>query len=278
MTLPMLVGAQKLFLRVSESVGFARALDEAVRTAPIPVHIVLCPSLLSLHAVAECLRGSPVSIAAQTFHHADGGAHTGQVSLGEIVDIGVGYAMVGHWELRDEQAETDASVTRKLEQCVAHGVAPIVCIGETTEERSAGLATEALERQIDRLLGAGLPAGAAGTVVIAYEPRWTLPSSGDHAIRAGARVVDETCAAIREMLTRFGTDIATRIRILYGGGVNERSAAILLDEFHGDGVLVGRASTRLPAFLEIARALAYSAAVAPTTMAGGSPSTRQIDA
>jgi triosephosphate isomerase len=258
---PLLIGAQKLFLSVSESVAFARELHEAVRHAPLPVDLLLCPSLLSLSAVADVLRGSAIAVGAQTFHHAEGGAHTGQVSLLDVLGLGVRFAMIGHWELRDEQGETDATVARKVDQCLAHAITPILCIGETAAERDAGHAHDVVTRQLAAFCGTAGPAlDKGGTVILAYEPQWPL-AAGEQPLRAAVRLVDATCASMREKLTDLlGPGPASRVRLLYGGGVNERTARVVLEELHIDGVLVGRASTRLPAFLEIAQLMTRSPA------------------
>jgi triosephosphate isomerase len=255
---PVVVGVQKLFLPVSESIAFARAFAQAVHGSPVAFEVTLCPSLLSLAQVVQALDGAPVTVAAQAFHQIDGGAHTGQVSLRDLVGIGVRTAMINHWEMRQEQAETDSSAACKIHDCLAHGVAPIVCIGETAADREAGRAHDVLERQIDGLFQRVDDAGdAVESIAIGYEPRWPLSAAGESALRSDTRAVNETCAAIREMLAdRFGAALASRMRILYGGGVSESSARIVFEEFQGDGVLVGRASTRLPAFLQIINAAA----------------------
>lgn len=250
----IVVGSQKLFLPFAQSVELAKSLNTALRADPLRLNVIVCPSVVSLAHVAEILRGSDVSVAAQVFHQECGGPFTGQMSLRDLRDLGVQCALIGHWETRDLLAETEVAMARKIQQCLAHGIAPLVCIGETREERDAGLAYDALARSLSTLFAPASGRPGVENITIAYEPRWSLPTEEEVDLRAAAKVLDATCAAIREMLADvFGPEPASHMSIVYGGGVTERSAPAVLEEFHGDGVLLGRASTGLQSFLTIAR-------------------------
>jgi triosephosphate isomerase len=218
----------------------------------LPFDVLICPSLINLAHVAAALGRSQAYVGAQNFHQEDSGPFTGQVSLRELMNLNILHVMVGHSELR-QQGETDDVVRNKIELCLKHSMAPIVCLGESKDERTPGKTYQNLELRITSLFPDSI-AGRypADSIIIAYEPTW-IPLSGDDArLQLGARIVNDTCSAIREILINlFGPQAGESIRILFGGGVNETTAKTLIQELRVDGLLIGRASVNIASFLHI---------------------------
>ncbi len=209
--------------------------------------LLVCPPAPLLVPVGEALHGSAIGLGGQDCHSERAGAHTGDISAEMLADAGCGYVLVGHSERRAEHGEGDATVRAKAEAAQAAGLIPIVCVGESAEERTAGRALAVIERQVshslprpgepsDRsLLGAGETSG----LVIAYEPVWAI-GTGRTATPAD---VAEAHAHIRALLADLlGAAAAGALRILYGGSVKPDNAAELLSVAGVDGALVGGAS------------------------------------
>jgi triosephosphate isomerase (TIM) len=249
---PIIIGAQKLFLSLLDSIQFSRELKASLSGKSLPFDILICPSLINLAHVAAALGQSQAYVGAQNFHQEDSGPFTGQVSLRELMNLNIFHVMIGHSELR-QQGETDDVVRNKIELCLKHRMAPIVCLGENKDERTPGKTYQNLERRITSLFPDSVARKyPADNIIIAYEPTW-IPLSGDEArLRLGARIVNDTCSAIREILIDlFGPQAGESIRILFGGGVNESSAKTLIRELQLDGLLIGRASVNIVSFLHI---------------------------
>lgn len=254
----LIVGAQKLYLSLNDSVEFAKQLVKAVDGKPFPFDIAVCPSFINLAFVANILRGSPIAIGAQNVHQENSGAYTGQVSMQELLGIRVQYVIVGHSELRNQQGETNGMVRQKAKIALKHKVVPIVCIGESKEEREAGRSKEVIERDI-REIFTDIPRDdfAAENVVVAYEPVWAIKAGRDDksTVAATPDLANEMHKFIRSVLSEiYSSDIAEKIRILYGGSVSPENAQDLLKEPSIDGLLVGTASVKIEFFLKILEA------------------------
>jgi triosephosphate isomerase len=246
MRIPLIAGNWKMFKTVGETVSFVTDLRELVKGAN-GVDIVVAPPFTAVHAAAGAARGTNIAVAAQDLYWEKEGAFTGEVSPGMIKEAGAAYAIVGHSERRRLFGETDAIVNRKALAAIGAGLIPIVCIGETLEERERGEMLAVLDRQIKDGLGQ-LTGEQVGALVVAYEPVWAI-GTGRTATAAQA---EEAHAHIRKRLRQwFGADAADRCRILYGGSVKPDNIRELIAEEDVDGALVGGASLDVRSFADI---------------------------
>jgi triosephosphate isomerase len=246
MRIPFIAGNWKMFKTVLESVVFAKELRSLVKDVT-GVEIVVAPTSLAVHAVAEALRNANVGVAAQDVYWEREGAFTGEVSAHMVKEAGAEFVIVGHSERRRLFGDTDRGVNRKLVSAIAADLAPIVCIGETLEEREANQTLAVLDRQVKEGLD-GLTAAQVGDLVVAYEPVWAI-GTGRVATAAQA---EEAHAHIRGRLRQwFGADAAEHCHILYGGSVKPDNIAELIREPDVDGALVGGASLDVKSFSDI---------------------------
>jgi triosephosphate isomerase len=242
----LIVGNWKMHKTVPEARHFVERLAEFLSTAPPAnnIEIVLAPPFTALHAVASALatRGlfpktPPVSLAAQDVHWEDQGACTGEVSPHMLKDAGCRYVIVGHSERRRDFGETDATVRKKVAAILRHGLRPILCIGESWEQRSNGRTEQVLSGQLTEALS-GVDKDRAADIVIAYEPVWAI-GSGHPATAEQAR---DAHRHIRTKATAlWGQDAGERPRILYGGSVTSDNLGELVALREVDGALVGGA-------------------------------------
>jgi triosephosphate isomerase len=218
---------------VGDAQAFVKAFLPLVGTAE-GRDVVIAPPSLQLAAVAEALRGSPVAWAAQNVHPEEKGAFTGEVSASMLADLGCAYTIVGHSERRALFGESSEFVARKAEALLAHGIRPIVCVGETLEERESERTFEVVGRQLEESLSK-IPDDQADVVVVAYEPVWAIGTGRT----ATPEMAQEVHGFIRESLgKRFGA-AGGAIRIQYGGSVKPDNAAALMQQPDIDGALVG---------------------------------------
>jgi triosephosphate isomerase len=246
MRVPLIAGNWKMFKTVQEAVAFVNALKETLRGVS-GVDIVVGPPFTALHAAAEAARDTNIGVAAQDLYWEKEGAFTGEISAAMVKEAGAAFAIIGHSERRRLFSETDAGVNRKVLAALGVGLTPIVCIGETLEEREGNQTLAVLDRQVkdglDRLAG-----GQVAGMVIAYEPVWAI-GTGRNATAAQA---GEAHAHIRTRLRQwFGGDAADRCRILYGGSVKPDNIRDLIAEPDVDGALVGGASLDPKSFAAI---------------------------
>jgi triosephosphate isomerase len=220
------------------------------------VDVAVCPPFPYLQVAEDMLKGTAIGWGSQDVSAEEGGAFTGQVSAAMLNDFGCRYAIVGHSERRQFNGETDAIIARKYAQAQAAGLVPILCVGETLEERESGKTEEVVARHIDAVLStAGPEALALG--VVAYEPVWAI-GTGRTATPDQAQ---EAHAFVRNCLARaLGGDAAEAIRILYGGSLKPGNAHDLLGRPDVDGGLIGGASLDVDSFSAIIRAAADCAA------------------
>lgn len=243
---PFIAGNWKMHKSVAETVKYVKELRSLVKDVD-GVEIVLAPPFTAVHAAAEAARNSNVGIAAQDLHWEREGAFTGEVSGAMLREAGADYVIVGHSERRTLFDETDATVNRKMLAALAAGLTPIVCIGETLEQRDAKETLAVLDRQLDQGLD-GLTSGQLAQLVIAYEPVWAI-GTGRNASPAQAA---EAHWHIRERLKRwFGAEAAGACHIVYGGSVKPGNIEELVSQPDVDGALVGGASLEVASFLDI---------------------------
>jgi triosephosphate isomerase len=243
---PFIAGNWKMFKTVHDAVVYVKEFRSLVKDIE-DVEIVVGPPFTAIHAVAEAARNSNVGVAAQDMHWEREGAFTGEVSAAMIAEAGAEYVIIGHSERRRLFGETDAIVNRKTAAAITAGLTPIVCVGETLEERERNETLAILDRQIkdglDKVTGEQL-----AELVVAYEPVWAI-GTGKNATAAQA---GEAHAHIRTRLRQwFGAEAADQCRILYGGSVKPDNIRQLIAEPDVDGALVGGASLDLKSFSEI---------------------------
>jgi triosephosphate isomerase len=246
MRIPFIAGNWKMFKTVHEAVVFTKELRSLVKDIS-DVEIVVAPPFTAIHAVAEAARNTNIGVSAQDLYWEREGAFTGAISAAMIKEAGAAYAIVGHSERRRLFGETDATVNRKMMAAFLSSLTPIVCIGETQEEREHGEALAVLDRQIKDGLDR-LTAEQIAQLVVAYEPVWAI-GTGKTATPAQA---GEAHAHIRGRLRMwFGADAAEACHVIYGGSVKQDNIRELMAESDVDGALVGGASLDVKGFADI---------------------------
>jgi triosephosphate isomerase len=244
----MLAGNWKMHNTIGDSQKLARAIVEGGRLAK-GGEIVVAPVFTALSAVGEVLKGSLVALAAQDVFYEEKGAFTGEVAPAMLLDAGCTYVIIGHSERRKYFHETDETVNAKVKKALAVGLKPIVCVGETEEEREKGVTEYVVGLQVRKGLY-GLESLAA--VTIAYEPVWAI-GTGKNASPDQAQAVH---AFIRGLLKEaYGDSAADSTRILYGGSVTPENIGQLIAMKDIDGALIGGASLKSESFISIIRAV-----------------------
>lgn len=241
---PFIAGNWKLHKTLAEAEALARAIADGPREG---VDVLVAPVATAITTVVAALADSGVAVAGQNCHQENSGAFTGELSPALLLDAGCSHCIVGHSERRTLFGETDAGVHAKTTALLEAGLTPIVCVGETLEQREAGQTLDVVLGQVR----SALEGVDASRVVLAYEPVWAI-GTGRTASPADAQ---EVHAAIRETLRSLsgegGGEVAQGVRILYGGSVKPNNAAELLAEPDIDGALVGGASLKAETFLPI---------------------------
>jgi triosephosphate isomerase len=249
MRIPLVAGNWKMYKTVAEARHLVSEMVPGLQAIK-GVEKVLCPPFTDLLAVAALLEGTAIGLGAQNMYWEAAGAFTGEVSPTMVAEL-CKYVILGHSERRTYFNETDASVNRKLKAALAHGLVPIVCVGETLNQFEANQTAEVVSRQV-KLGMAEIDLSAASTIVIAYEPVWAI-GTGKAATSLGANKV--VADVIRPSLAElFGTSIAQSIRVLYGGSVKVDNAAVFFSQPDIDGALVGGASLKVADFIAITQA------------------------
>src|SRR5437588_7661894 len=246
MRTPFIAANWKMYKTVHEAVVFVKVFRKLVQDVS-DVEIVVAPPFTAVHAVAEAARSSNVGVAGQDLHWEREGAFTGAVSAGMLKEAGAEYVIIGHSERRRLFGETDATVNRKLVAAIGAQLTPVVCIGETLEERERNETLPVLDRQIKQGLD-GVHADQIAAMVIAYEPVWAI-GTGRNATPAQA---GEAHAHIRSRLRQwFGAPAADACLVIYGGSVKPDNIQSLIAQPDVDGALVGGASLTARAFYDI---------------------------
>ena len=248
MRTPLVAGNWKMNMTIPAAIELVKGIHYGLRS-PGDVDVVVAPPLTALHMVAEFLKDSYIGVAAQNMHWEENGAYTGEVSGPFLRDAGADYVIVGHSERRQYFGESDDTVNRKTRAALRCGLHPIICVGETLEEREAGDYMDLIERQLTRGL-AGMTAGEAGRIILAYEPVWAIGTGRT----ASPEQAGEVHGKIRSVIAgEFGTEAAGKVRILYGGSVKPANSEELLGIRDIDGALVGGASLKPHDFVDIIR-------------------------
>ena len=245
---PLLAGNWKMHLSLGEAVALARALAASCGHC-MDREVMIAPAFTALAAVTEAVRGSGLRVGAQNVAWEREGAFTGEVAPPMLTDIGVDMAIVGHSERRQIFGEDDAMINRRFQGALAAGLVPVLCIGETLEEREAKRTFAVLEAQLRGGLH-GVDAAQADRVVLAYEPVWAI-GTGKTATREQAQ---EAHRFLRDLLAQmYEKNIAESVRILYGGSVKPDNIDALMAQPDIDGALVGGAALKAASFERIVR-------------------------
>jgi triosephosphate isomerase len=248
MRTPVIAGNWKMNKTIGEALELVRALHYGLPW-PGEVDVIVAPPFTAVAAVAGFLEKSYIAVAAQNLFWEESGAYTGEIAAGLIRDAGADHVIIGHSERRQYFAETDETVSRKVRAALAHDLRPIVCVGETLEQREAGRVEEVIEEQVRGGLS-GLTDREAADLILAYEPVWAIGTGRT----ASPEQAQEVHAMIRGFVSRdFGAQAADSVRIQYGGSVNPKNSRQLLSQADIDGALVGGASLKAQDFIEIVR-------------------------
>ncbi len=249
MKTPLIVGNWKMNMLASEAAELARGIREFAEKNK-NVRVVLAPSFTSLHSVKQVLLGSKVGLCSQNFYFQEKGAYTGEVSSEMIREAGCEYAIVGHSERRQLFGETDECVHKKILCAIKKNISPILCVGESKEQRNAGKTCMVIESQILKAIS-GFTSQNLKKLCIAYEPIWAI-GTGENAT---ADQAEEIHRFIRKTVKeKFSEDEISPLTILYGGSVTPQNCKELLENKEVDGALVGGASLNIDSFCDIIRA------------------------
>ena len=247
---PMIAGNWKMNLNVKESLDYARTLLK--ETAGVEeTDVLVAPPFTALSAVGETLAGSRIFLGAQNMHWESGGAFTGEISPSMLLDAGCSHVILGHSERRSLFGETNEMIDRKFGAALQAGLIPILCIGETLEEREGGRTFAVIEKQLEESMKGLIKTGSIpDSVILAYEPVWAI-GTGKTATPEQAQ---EVHGFIRKWLGRtFDPSLAAKIRILYGGSVKPDNISELMAKEDIDGALVGGASLKAQSFVPIVK-------------------------
>jgi len=234
----IIAGNWKMNKTKAEALEFANDMAQKVNSDKIDV--VFCVPYTALCPAKNAVKGTSVAIGAQNMHFEDAGAYTGEISPAMLKDFNVQYVIIGHSERRAYFGETDEIVNKKAKAALAHGLIPILCVGESLEQRNLGITIEHVRIQV-KIGFNGISAADAEKIVIAYEPIWAIGTG----VTATAQQAEEACAAVRQVIAElYGQSTADKIRIQYGGSVTADNAAELFAQPNIDGGLVGGASIK----------------------------------
>ncbi|BAM47968.1 triose-phosphate isomerase [Amphibacillus xylanus] len=246
---PIIAGNWKMNKVLAEAKSFVTDTKDKV-PAQDQVDSIVCAPFPYLQALVEETKGTDLKVAAQNMHYEESGAFTGEVSPLMLKDLGVEYVVLGHSERREYFAETDETVNKKAHAAFAHGITPIICVGETLEQREANQTMDLVAGQVKKAI-AGLTDDQVKASVIAYEPIWAIGTGKT----ATSEQANEVCTHIRETIAEVvSKEVAEAVRIQYGGSVKPDNIKELLDQSDIDGALVGGASLEADSFLQLVEA------------------------
>lgn len=247
MRTPIIAGNWKMNKTPAEAVTFANEIKDALNAIP-GVDVVFCPPAIAIPAVAEAVSGTKIGVGAQNMYFAEKGAYTGELAPNMLTPF-CQYVILGHSERRAIFGETDEGVNKKIKAALAHGLTPIVCVGESLAQNEAGETHEFVSGQV-RAAFAGLTAEQAVQCIIAYEPIWAIGTGKTATTAQAGGIIGQTARATFAGL--FGADAAQVVRIQYGGSVTPENSAELMAHPDIDGALVGGASLKA-SFVDLVR-------------------------
>ncbi|HZK38455.1 MAG TPA: triose-phosphate isomerase [Clostridia bacterium] len=242
---PIIAGNWKMNKTINEALGLVNEIKEEANKTDVEV-VVCCPFTV-ISEVKKAIEGSKVKLGAQNMHWEEEGAFTGEISANMLKDLGVDYVIIGHSERRQYFNETDEIVNKKVVKAIEKGLKPIICVGETLNEREKNRTFDVVKRQTLAALES-VGKDEMNDVVIAYEPVWAIGTGKT----ASSQDANEVIAYIRSLLqNKYGIEISEEVRIQYGGSVKPSNATEIMNEIDIDGALVGGASLKAEEFLEI---------------------------
>lgn len=245
---PFIAGNWKLNNTIAESEELIQGLLPRVGAVE-DVEVVVAPQFLALQAVVDSARGSAVQVYAQNMHEKDSGAFTGEVSAPMLSEIDVQGVILGHSERRQYFGETDRALQLKVPRALEAGLIPILCVGETEDEREQGDTERRLRHQVQEGLEK-VPVSELHRVVVAYEPVWAIGTG----LAATTEQAQETCGFVRALVQGFDKEAGNAVRVLYGGSLKPENAIEILSQPDIDGALVGGASLDAASFAAIVEA------------------------
>jgi triosephosphate isomerase (TIM) len=244
---PIIAGNWKMNMTAAEAASFVREIRNGLQNVA-GVDVVLCPPFLAIPAVYEAIQATNIGLGAQNMYFEESGAYTGECSPAMVKQF-CQYVILGHSERRAYFGETDEGVNKKAKAALAHGLTPIICVGESLEQNEAGETHEFVSGQV-RAAFDGLSAEQAAACIIAYEPIWAIGTGKSASAADAGRIVGLTVrGAVADL---YGEETAQQIRIQYGGSANEKNIADYMAQPDIDGALVGGASLKAT-FVEMAK-------------------------
>ncbi|MDR1101487.1 MAG: triose-phosphate isomerase [Clostridiales bacterium] len=246
----------KMNMTNTDAAAFAREFKRIYKGQG-DVKTVICAPYTSLSVLTAEFKGTGIYVGAQNMYYEEKGTFTGEISCAMLADIGVTYVILGHSERRAKFGETDENVNKKVHAALSNGLTPIICVGETLEQRNAGITAEWVMGQVRSAL-TGVDAAGAARCVIAYEPIWAISKgavlSGDKSLVATSETANDACGGIHNVLKDlYGADTADKITIQYGGSMDGINCTDLLAQSYISGGLIGGASLNAENFSEIVR-------------------------
>ena len=242
---PMIAGNWKMNMLPADAAALVKDLVPLVKDAACDV--VICPPYIDLPAVGALVANTNIGLGAQNIHWEEKGAYTGEISPNMLTALGVSYAIIGHSERRTYFGETDAGVNKRAKAALSHGITPIVCVGETLEQREAGITAAFVSGQTVAAFK-DVAKEDAEKYIIAYEPIWAIGTGKT----ATGEEANETIGVIRAAIAElYGDETAQKVRILYGGSMNPKNAAALMAMPEIDGGLIGGASLKAVDFSQV---------------------------
>ncbi|MBN4069601.1 MAG: triose-phosphate isomerase [Alkaliphilus sp.] len=245
MRIPIIAGNWKMNMNLENATKLVEKIkSESTKT---DVEIVVCCPAIYISEIKKAIAGSKVKIGAQNMHWADSGAFTGEISADMLNDIGVDYVILGHSERRQIFGETDEEVNKKIKKAIEKKIRPILCVGETLEEREEGRTHDVVKKQVTACLDGVKPEDML-EMVIAYEPIWAIGTGKT----ASSKDANDVVSFIRGIIdNKYGEKVSDAVRIQYGGSVKPNNATEIMNEYDIDGALVGGASLDAESFLAI---------------------------
>ncbi len=247
MRVPLIAGNWKMNNTIEESLDLAKSLAEFSKSFNKDREILICAPFTALYALKTVLKSSKIKLGAQNMHYEESGAYTGEISPLMLKDIGVDYVLIGHSERRQYFNENDELLNKKLKAALKHGIKPILCVGETLEQREANVEKETVKTQIVKSL-CDIDADCFKNIVIAYEPVWAIGTGKT----ASSNQANEIISYIRDVIKElYDEKISENVIIQYGGSVKGSNAAEIMAKPDIDGALVGGASLKAEEFINI---------------------------
>ncbi len=242
---PIIAGNWKMHKSIKEGVEFVEAIKDDVKGTD--VEVLLCAPYTLLQDLVKAAKGTNVQIGAQNMHYEDNGAFTGEVTADMLLEIGVTHVIIGHSERRQYFNETNETVNLKTLKALSKGLVPVVCVGETLEQREADETKAVCKEQVEAAFK-GVSAADATKVIVAYEPIWAIGTGKT----ASSEQANDVIAYIRSVLDGlYGPEVSEEVRIQYGGSVKPANVEEIMNESDIDGALVGGASLKTDSFVQL---------------------------